>query len=456
MDEKFRLAILERPTNTLLRDSSEQAKIDFGTMPKTKGGRSFPIPDSFDGREVWKGLLTPVSNQGSCGSCWAFASTSTLADRFNIQSVGQMYIELSPTKLLLCDFMGKNFDIIHPEVDTDSLTQINIDTFHTGVCRGNTLFDAWKYLFVIGTCSKECLPYDKKLGQFQFNKLSDFSTESELPLCSTISGPVGDMCADFRYDGFTGEEYGTPARFYRCVHFYSIAGTEKDGGDESYIRHNIYVWGPVSTGMVVYPDFYSFDPATQIYQWNGQGEPIGGHAIELVGWGEEKGVKYWIVKNSWGPEWGRGGYFYMARGTNNCQIEENIVAGVPDFFYPIDYDIQNPSNFTWAEEEKSIKERREVNSELAITAGGIDPTTGFTRRTMATKPWVNFSPPISLRDLPDWNTFIAGRDSALKVRNRYQPYKRLEKYSNFPFYLTCICISFLLVAIFIKLKQKRE
>jgi cathepsin B len=186
-----------------------------------------------------------------------------------------------------------------------------------------------------------------------------------------------------------------------------------------YIRHNIYCWGPVSTGMVVYPDFYNFDPKKEIYSWNGQGEVIGGHAISIVGWGEEKGKKYWIVRNSWGPEWGRGGFFYMERGTNMCKIEENIVTGVPDFFYPVDYNLTEPTNFVWAETPKTIEERHELSTQLTITGGGIDPTTGFTRRVMVSKPWIDFASPIPLSELPNWKTFIAGEMASVANRKRF-------------------------------------
>lgn len=53
------------------------------------------------------------------------------------------------------------------------------------------------------------------------------------------------------------------------------------------------------------------------------------HVINIVGWGEEGGVKFWRARNSWGTYWGEEGFFRIVRGKNNIKIESNCTWGVP-------------------------------------------------------------------------------------------------------------------------------
>ena len=419
LSANLQAAIDNRPTKTILRSENEKNNQDYLKAFRVKSDRKIEIPDFFDGRETWAGLIIPVMNQGKCGSCWAFASTSMLSNRFNIQSLGILHVVLSPTKLILCDWQGKELDFFQKGFSQFDFASQNKIAFENSACFGNSLIDACRYLYLIGTPTEECIPYNINLGnQSQYQELSSYSNVSELPLCTSISGPLGDMCSDFYVNKKTGTETGTPSRFYKALEFYSLAGTKEFEGSEREIRNNIYKWGPIATGMKVYPDFYTFDAKNDIYIWNGEGPQVGGHAIELMGWGTDNGVDYWIIKNSWGTEWGMNGYFRMKRGVDMCEIESNVLGVIPDFFFPINY---LPYHGGHIKEPGDLAEKRKkIALDINIPTGGIDPTVGYSRRVMISMPWLNLKPPIDWHDLPDWSHFIAGRDAEPNKRVVFQ------------------------------------
>ena len=133
-----------------------------------------------------------------------------------------MHVDLSAAKLILCDQQGKEYSIKHPEMNVEKLISQQISSIETSACFGNTLLDAWRYLYVIGTNTSSCVPYNKKYGQFeQLEKLGTFTEIEKMPICSQVTGPLGDMCTDFTYDFRTAEETGTPAKFYKALHIYA-------------------------------------------------------------------------------------------------------------------------------------------------------------------------------------------------------------------------------------------
>jgi cathepsin B len=81
--------------------------------------------------------------------------------------------------------------------------------------------------------------------------------------------------------------------------------------------------GYVQTGFTVYSDFMSYKGG--IYEHK-SGYVMGGHAVVIVGWGVENGVNYWIVQNSWGPNWGENGFFRIKFG--QCGFDSRGYAGV--------------------------------------------------------------------------------------------------------------------------------
>ena len=52
------------------------------------------------------------------------------------------------------------------------------------------------------------------------------------------------------------------------------------------------------------------------------------HTVLVVGYGKEKGVPYWLVKNSWSASWGVDGYIKLAWKDNICGVTKNPVVAL--------------------------------------------------------------------------------------------------------------------------------
>lgn len=49
------------------------------------------------------------------------------------------------------------------------------------------------------------------------------------------------------------------------------------------------------------------------------------HAVMLSGYGEQDGVPYWIVKNTWSTYWGEEGYLRVSRRPDDCGISSQVM-----------------------------------------------------------------------------------------------------------------------------------
>jgi hypothetical protein len=76
--------------------------------------------------------------------------------------------------------------------------------------------------------------------------------------------------------------------------------------DEEEIKRALIKYGPLIICYPVYEDFYEYKSGVYRHEW---GERVGGHLVALVGYDDKN--QCWILKNSWGAEFGMNGWFRM-------------------------------------------------------------------------------------------------------------------------------------------------
>jgi len=227
------------------------------------------LPTEFDSRTQWPGCVHPIRDQARCGSCWAFAGSEVLSDRFCIKSGGKVNVTLSPQDLVSCD----NGDM---------------------GCNGGRLGSEWSYMESTGIVTDECMPYTSGDGQ-------------------VASCP--SACKD-----------GSPFKKYKAKSYSHVGGFFSFNREEDIMK-SIVNDGPVEGAFYVYQDFMNYKSGVYHHV---TGSFLGGHAIKIIGYGvSSDGTKYWIVANSWGTTWGQNGFFWIQKGSNECELESQVYEGMP-------------------------------------------------------------------------------------------------------------------------------
>lgn len=344
----------------LLSVVSDYSNVDMSILPK-----------NFDPQNnVWKNLLTDSENQGNCGSCWSFASSSCLSDRINILSQEKiLHRQLSPLMNILCNDFNLLF-LSNNEYETVN-KPFELNYINQNGCYGDSIVSAFYYMKFYGITRHSCFPYESKTNFLNFklnstnfgidgirqniNYLSDYKNfsieKNNISSCyfyNPFTKRPFEYCSDTIVD-MNGKNYGTP-----CQNFYSLLAYTVLNGKENndFIKYEIYRWGPICSSFIVYEDYYTFDPIKDgVYIHDEKNDNIlGGHSIEIVGWGEWKNnigkiIPFWWIKNSWGTKYGYNGYFRFLRGQNHCEIENNIVCAIPShFFYLNDLELLKKYN----------------------------------------------------------------------------------------------------------------
>lgn len=239
------------PQNSSL---SNEIKNSMATIP------DIPLPRDFDWRD--KNAISPVKNQGNCGSCWAFSVTGNIEGLHAIKT-GKME-EYSEQELVDCDTVDNG-------------------------CNGGLPDNAYKAIEQLGGLELESeYPYSAKAGQCHFNK-----TMSHVKVTGAVDLPKNETAMAQWLIENGPLSIGINANAMQFYHG-GVSHPWRPLCLHSSIDHGVLI---VGFGISEYPLF-------------------------------NKTLPYWIVKNSWGPQWGEQGYYRVYRGDNTCGLNSMVSSAV--------------------------------------------------------------------------------------------------------------------------------
>lgn len=214
------------------------------------------------------GVLVPVANQGRCGNCWAFAGTHTFADLININT-NRSEANFSPDHLTKC---------------TNSLGN--------GCCGG---FPSRSYNQFInaGAYSSNCFPYT--LGDY-FSGLQPNQNKVQYKNARPLTCPA--TCA---------RGSASPRRLQG---FRRIDSRNRGAVIAALNSGPVYASFYVPTSFLTYACGVYTEPIVLPFR-------LPGHAVEIVDYSSSAytGSPFYVIKNSWGPNFGENGYFRIVQNS---------------------------------------------------------------------------------------------------------------------------------------------
>jgi len=230
-------------------------------------GELAKLPKEFS----WIKYDSPVRNQGECGSCYSLAAMTVYESRLRIKTKMQDKTIMSGQDVLSCSRTNQG-------------------------CEGGYPFLVGKHANEYGLVPESCVPY----------KASDID-------CDSVRFTRSE-CANKRYFAsnyrYVGGYYGS------CNELLMMKEVMRNGPVIVAFQAPsslFYYTGGIFTGP---PPKHEGKTEHGVRYWEQTN-----HAVVAMGWGEENGHKYWIIKNTWGPKWGEKGYFRIQRGTDECGVE---------------------------------------------------------------------------------------------------------------------------------------
>ena len=233
------------------------------------------LPSSWDWRSQGAGL-TPIRNQGTCGSCWAFGTVGVFESAIRLRT--GVSTDLSEQFLVSCNTYGYSCNGgwwgAH-DFHTDRLGSLQSQ---------------------IGAANESDMPYTATNGT-----------------CQTIANHP----------------------YRQSAWYYVASGSGVPTPDQ--IKNAIFTYGPVGVALCVGSAFQAYRSNSGIFSTDESatcGASIINHAVVLVGWDDNGGDGYWILRNSWGTGWGQNGYMRIKWGTSKVGYAANYVIFMPPDMTP--------------------------------------------------------------------------------------------------------------------------
>jgi cathepsin L len=229
------------------------------------------LPKEVDWRKHNPPITTPIKNQLSCGSCWAFAATAVLESHIALQT--STLFELSEQELVSC---------VHNPHHCGG----------NGGCTGSTVEIAFDFVSQHGMVDEWSFGYQSGHGAKVNCTIMDEQDQSNIkdknkntpPSGTKIKGAVASIV------GFAS----LPSNSYRNL------------------LQAVATMGPVAVSVAasswgLYKGGVFDDSKDEHRDIN--------HAVVLEGYGtdESTGEDFWLIRNSWGPSWGEGGRIRLKR-----------------------------------------------------------------------------------------------------------------------------------------------
>lgn len=263
--------------------ASEKDCAACATFPDFKEYNTSSKPDNFDWRDL--GAVSSVKNQKYCGSCWTF-STAQDIEGTHFLATGNL-TSFAEQQLVACDIKNDG-------------------------CDGGWMYAAMQYVIDFGAIvTDNAYPYKGVLMTYD---LPTPTCDTEL-LNNKLSKDGDDIGHIEAFQMVAmGSEYEDLMATVLLKNGPLSLAINAAGMD-------YYVHGIVGCETIAGSDYCE---AGTIDQHTPCDPTELDHGVLAVAYGIQDGVKYWVIKNSWGEDWGEGGYYRIERETNKCGVANMV------------------------------------------------------------------------------------------------------------------------------------